>query len=843
MLSPRWHKVIRDIWGNKLRTVLVVLSIAVGVFAVGLIAGTRETAVAALDASWNSTNPASVILYTSYFDEELLYTVRHMPGVGAADAHRATYVRFQGLDQSGASGAASGVNASASIAPDETKWRNLILYTYPDFGSIRVGKVWPESGTWPPGERELLIERASLGWMGAQAGDSVLLKATNGRQRVLRIAGTVHDPGQMQASWARMAIGYVDRETLDWFGLPRDFDELHVIAAAANPTRDELNQLAEEIRSKVEKSDRIVGYTYIPTPGKHPAGETVEPVLLVLTILGYLALVLSGLLVVNTMQALLTQQVRQMGIMKAIGARNNQIMGIYFGMVLVFGVLSLVIAVPLGALGSQALTQFMANLLNFDTGGLAVSPGVLAMEVAIGLAVPLLAALYPIISATRITPAEAMSDLGLTAPARAAPRRRSRFALRLPSRSHGEGEGDASPGAPRRRGAVAGLGRILSRPVLLSLRNTFRRRGRLALTLAALLLGSAIFIGVFSVRDSLMATLDGMFQYVDYDIIVGFQKEHRLGQLEQEALRVPGVTAAEGWRLDTGRRMRGDDTEGESLQIRGVPAGSALIRPTVTAGRWLLPDDENAIVVNTMFLKDEPDVEVGSILKLKINGRETEWQVVGIAAGTPPVALLHVNYPYLARLMGAIDRAGILIAATEPRDPATQAAAAKALEEHFRSMGMDVATRQTSTEERAQIQAQLDILIYFLLIMAVILAVIGAIGLAGTMSLNVLERTREIGVMRAVGASDGSVFRIVVIEGLLIGLISWFFGAILAYPLGRVLSDAIGAITFRVNLDYVYSLGGLLLWLAIASVLAVFASLLPARNATRVSVRDVLAYE
>ena len=839
MLSPRWHKVIRDIWGNKLRTVLVVLSIAVGVFAVGLIAGTRETAVAALDASWNSTNPASVILYTSYLDEELLYTVRHMPGVGAADAHRATYIRFQGLDQPGASGG----NASASIAPDETKSRNPILYTYPDFGSIRVGKVWPESGTWPPGERELLIERASLGWMGAQAGDSVLLKATNGRQRVLRIAGTVHDPGQMQASWARMAIGYVDRETLDWFGLPRDFDELHVIAAAANPTRDELNQLAEEIRSKVEKSDRIVGYTYIPTPGKHPAGETVEPVLLVLTILGYLALVLSGLLVVNTMQALLTQQVRQMGIMKAIGARNNQIMGIYFGMVLVFGVLSLVIAVPLGALGSQALTQFMANLLNFDTGGLAVSPGVLAMEVAIGLAVPLLAALYPIISATRITPAEAMSDLGLTAPARAAPRRRSRFALRLPSRSHGEGEGDASPGAPRRRGAVAGLGRILSRPVLLSLRNTFRRRGRLALTLAALLLGSAIFIGVFIVRDSLMATLDGMFQYVDYDIVVGFQKEHRLGQLEQEALRVPGVTAAEGWRFDTGRRMRGDDTEGESLQIRGVPAGSALIRPTVTAGRWLLPDDENAIVVNTMFLKDEPDVEVGSILKLKINGRETEWQVVGIAAGTPPVALLHVNYPYLARLMGAIDRAGILIAATEPRDPATQAAAAKALEEHFRSIGMEVASRQTSTEERTQIQSQLDVLLYFLLIMAVILAVIGAIGLAGTMSLNVLERTREIGVMRAVGASDGSVFRIVVIEGLLIGLISWFFGAILAYPLGRVLSDAIGAITFRVNLDYVYSLGGLLLWLAIASVLAVFASLLPARNATRVSVRDVLAYE
>ena len=79
--------------------------------------------------------------------------------------------------------------------------------------------------------------------------------------------------------------------------------------------------------------------------------------------------------------------------------------------------------------------------------------------------------------------------------------------------------------------------------------------------------------------------------------------------------------------------------------------------------------------------------------------------------------------------------------------------------------------------------------------------------------------------------------------GLLIGLISWFSGAILAYPLGRVLSNAIGTITLRINLDYVYSVGGLVLWLAIACVLAVFASLLPARNATRISVRDVLAYE
>jgi putative ABC transport system permease protein len=528
------------------------------------------------------------------------------------------------------------------------------------------------------------------------------------------------------------------------------------------------------------------------------------------------------------MQALLTQQVRQMGIMKALGGRDNQIMGVYFGMVGVFGVLSLTLAVPLGALGARGLTQFMANLLNFEAGDFSIPPKVLAMEVAIGLAVPLLAALYPIMTAARITPREAMSDYGLASGRAARAQRRANALVSAPRCSSHGGRG---------------VGRVFSRPTLLSLRNTFRRKGRLALTLATLILAGATFVGVFSVRDSLLRTLDNMFQYVDYDALIVFRDEHRVGQIEAEALSVPGVVAAEGWRFDNGRRMRPDDTEGDPIQVRGIPADSALIRPRVVQGRWLLPEDENAIVVNTMFLKDEPDVKVGSELKLKINGRETVWQVVGIVAGTPPQPLLHANYPCLARLMGAVGRAGVVVTVTQQRDPASQAAAALALEEHFKSLGMAVYSRQTSTDERNQIIAQFNVLIMFLMIMAVLLALVGAIGLTGTMSLNVLERTREIGVMRAVGASDGSVFQIVVIEGLLIGLISWFCGAILALPLGKLLSSAIGSITFRNSLDYAYSASGLAAWLVIASVLAVLASLLPAAKASRVSVRDVLAYE
>jgi putative ABC transport system permease protein len=776
-----------------------------------MIAGSSEATLAALDASWYSTSPASVTLWADLFDEDLLYTVRHVPGVQEADARRGRSVRFQMLTQFSAPGDAAPVLSAA----DETKWRNMAIFAYPDYEEIRVYKIWPQSGAWPPGKREILIERASLDWMGAQMDDVVLLNVGNGRQRALRVAGTVHDPAMMQASWNGSAVGYVDRDTLEWLGLSRDFDELHLIASAPNPSRSQLTELAQEVRTKIEKSGRTVYSTFIPTPGQHPAAETVEPVLMILGVLGLLALILSALLVVNTMQALLTQQMRQMGIMKAVGARSNQIMGIYCGMVVAFGLLALVVAVPLGALGAHGLTQFMANLLNFDLDGLSVPPKVLVLEGAIGLAVPLLAALYPIVTASRLTPHQAMSDQGLAS----AFRRK-----RKPSREE--------------KGVLP-----LSRPMLLSLRNTFRRKGRLALTLATLILGGAIFIGVFSLRDSVLLTLDNMFQYVDYDALVILRDRHRIDQVEREALSVPGIVSAEGWRFDSGRRVRADGSESDPVRVRGVPADSALIQPRVVEGRWLLPEDENAIVVNTIFLKGEPDVGVGSQLELKLNGRETVWQVVGIVAGTPPQPLLHANYSYLARVMGAVDRAGVVITVTQPRDPASQAAGAKALEEHFKSLGMEVYDRMTSTDERMRTVAQFNILIMFLLIMAILLAVVGAIGLTGTMSLNVLERTREIGVMRAIGASDGSVFQIVVAEGLLIGLISWLFGATLALPLGKVLANAVGQITLKISFDYTYSLGGLGMWLGAASILAILASLLPARNAVRVSVRDVLAYE
>ena len=263
----------------------------------------------------------------------------------------------------------------------------------------------------------------------------------------------------------------------------------------------------------------------------------------------------------------------------------------------------------------------------------------------------------------------------------------------------------------------------------------------------------------------------------------------------------------------------------------------------VIRGRWLLPEDENAIVVNTELLKGEPDIDVGDEIVLKLRGRETTWRVVGIVRGVMTGPIAYANYPYFARVVRYVGRAVSVQVVTTRHDAAFQAQVAKALEKHFEGVGLRVRSTQPIADIRTRVIRQFDILIAFLLVMAVLLALVGGLGLMGTMSINVLERTREIGVMRAIGASDGAVRRIVVAEGLIIGGLSWLMGSVLAWPISRVLSDIVGVQFMQAPLSYRFSVGGALLWLGIALVLAALASFLPARSASRLSVREVLAYE
>lgn len=799
MVQPRWRKILRDLWLNKIRTLLVILSIAVGVFAIGMIVSTQIMLSADMTDSYAQTHPAHAFLYPGWFDDDLVEAVRRIDGVAEADAR---------LDE---------FETRIKVGPDQ--WKTLNLDVLNDYDEQRLNFVSSVSGAWPPPKRELLLERQSLDIINAKEDDILEIETPEGKIRHLRVAGIAHDMANPPAPFVGEAYGYITFETLAWLGEERHYDELAIRLDKYAPTEDEIRAVADVVEKKIEKSGLNVYWTWIPEPEQHPANEAVQPMLLILGVLGVLSLFLSGFLVVNTISAILAQQVKQIGIMKAVGAKATQVIQLYMGMVLFFGLLSLLVAVPLGAWAAYEFSAYLAWLVNFDLTGFRIPPQALAVEVAVGLIVPLLAALYPVITGARITVNDAISSYGLG---------KGQFGTHFIDRT---------------TEWLTGKVLSLSRPIRISMRNTIRRKVRLTLTLFTLTLGGAIFIAVLSVHTSLLATLDEALTYWNYDVEIDFDHSHRIKEIERMALAVPGVVDAESWIGNTARRMRDDGNEGPNIYVMGTPADTTMIQPTLLEGRWLLPDDENAIVVNTEVIKEEPDIKVGDDITLTIEGREDTWHVVGIVKGVMTGRIAYTNYPYFARYVRYIGRSGGVQLVAENHAPEFQEQLALRVKDYFDSLGLQVQETETTASIRENIEYQFNIIVFFLAFMAVLIALVGCLGLMGTMSINVIERTREIGVMRAVGASDGDVMKIVIVEGLVIGLISWLIGVMLGWPIGKLLSDSVGLAFMEAKLTYQFAFGGAILWLGIIIFLAALASLLPAWNASRLSVKDVLAYE
>lgn len=794
MISPRWQKIFSDLWLNKARSLLVILSIAVGVFAIGAIITTRIVINRDLNSEFATRSPSDATLYIDNVDDTLLSVVRRMPGVEAAGPRRLIY-------------------GEVEAAPD--RWVDISLYVLPDFENQPVDIITLVEGRWPERRDEIVIERGALNFANTGLGQTITLETQLGRQYDLTVVGVAHDLGRSSAEFYNDATGYIGTRSVTWMDLPQGYNELHLAFTGDTSSMEHNRAAAQTVRDRLARDDVAVRFVIIPEPGKHPAAPTLEALSLVLAAMGGFSLVLSAFLVINVITAILARHKRQIGVMKAIGARSPQVTRMYFSLVLIFGVLALVIALPLGAAGAWWLTNFVAQTINFDIVSFGVLPEVFAVQAVIALIVPLFAGLWPILSSTRVTAREAMSDYGIS--------------------TAGDGEGLFQ--------RILSRMNFLPRPFLLSLGNTFRRTGRLILTLFTLTLAGAIFVSVFSVRDSLALTLDDALRYWDYDITLELGDSYREQRVDREIARVPGVVAVEGWKSGGGYRIRPDGTEGYWVTIYDVPANSEMISPIITEGRWLLPEDQNAIVVNTSMLDQETDIQVGDQMVIRLAGREQPFTVVGIAQALLVGPTAYTNSPYLAEVTRESGRVDRMLVVTDQHTPAYRTQVAETLGEHIRRAGMPGAYTFTLDTTIAQVRYQFNILLLILLIMVALLTLVGGLGLTGTIGINVLERTRELGVMRAIGATGGTIRSIIVWEAIFMGLISWALGFALAVPVSRPLCDVIGVAFLGTPLRYTFSTDGGLIWLGVTIVLSTLASFVPAYRASRMSVSRVLSYE
>jgi putative ABC transport system permease protein len=358
-----------------------------------------------------------------------------------------------------------------------------------------------------------------------------------------------------------------------------------------------------------------------------------------------------------------------------------------------------------------------------------------------------------------------------------------------------------------------------------------------------LIMAGAIFISVFSVQASLQSTLEALLDYYQYDVAFQFNRPYRVERLVRAILPIEGVENVEGWGFANVRRVRPDGTESDNIIAFSPQANTKLVKPTVLKGRWLVPEDTNAVVVNTLMLNDEPDLKVGDEIILKVLDKERPWRVVGVVFGGGVTGAVFINYSYFSKILHRVGKSEWAFIQTTEKTPEYRKEVLQRLEKHLSDSGFRVGMGITVDEDVQSMRTMFAVIVSLMLSMAILLAVVGGLGLMGTMSINVLERTREVGVIRAIGASDMAVLQIIIIEGILIGILSWLISIVIALPISRFISDMIGRQFLGAELSYTFSFGGALIWLVLVIILASIASFLPAWNASRLTVREVLAYE
>ncbi len=792
-----WLKVARDLWANRSRTLLTILSIVAGVFAIGMIASTQQALTESLNAQYAALRPADAILLTEpMLDDGFVSSIRHIPGIDEAEGRRSLPLRIS-LDGQGAT------------------WRDITLYAIADFDDQRLFLINPQDGAWPPEKGQILMERASMAYLGTKPGDRLLVKTTDGRKFNLTVTGRAHDLYRIPPVIEGWIYGYVNEDTIRWMGQPEGYNELYVDASAAS--MDGIRATVDEVAERIEGEGLPIYQKTLPNRGEHPLNYVISTVLALLGLVAVLAMFLSGLLVVNVISALIAQQERQIGIMKAIGGRPWQIIGLYFSMVVALGLAACLIAIPLSYLGANALAGFIAELINFDPPVVQFTLQALLLQFGVGLLVPLLAAAPAILNGTQVSPARVLSEYGIS----------------------------QVWGGARLLETILRRFPRFTRDILLALRNPFRKRGRLILSLVTLTFAGAVFMAIVNLQDTLNSSLNEMFGFWRYDAWLVVEGYTPVVRLVQEAKAIPGVVQAEAWGFTIGRYVRPDGTESDNLYLLAPPAGTKLLDPPIIAGRALRPGDSDEIVVTPGWLAKEKDLHLGSRVSIKIEGQTQTYTIVGLMnmMGNSSVGYFTLmDYSAFTRHVHEPKRANAIILTLAPRDLDAQRRLTSQIEQRYDRTNIKVVSNFLITEERTEIDSAFGIIVALLMVMTVVLAAVGGLGLMGTMSLNVIERTREIGVMRAYGASNTAVFRIVILEGLLIGMMSWGMAIVLSLPLSVLLARNIGQSFMDYPMPATFSLAGILAWAVLVVVISIVASLFPALRAVRLTVTQVLAY-
>ncbi len=782
-------KAFRDLFGDRGRILSVFLAMVLGTAVFGTFTFTRATINREIDAEYSAMAPASASVLVSHVDDGLLGLLEQNEAISGYEVG-ATY-------------------ELAMVRPDGTM-KKVQLFSSPDYEQRAINKIKPVEGSFAPQPGEVLLDSGALGVADAKLGDTISIRLPDDTMRDYTISGTVNDLSQHPPAIHDEVYVYVSPDTLGEMGLAMNRIDYLLAGEAYDRTR--ILDVSQALIGSLEEAGYSVGTIHVSnTPGVSMHKEEYAGALFIFQVFSVVAFLFGCIIMSSLFSTLLAGQVKQIGILKSMGAKTPGIIRSYLGAALALIACNLAAALPLSYLAAKGLSSFFMSIGNMKIHNFALPWELLLIVCAGSVVVPLLLALVPIRRGLKVTVKDAVNDIGIPA---------------------GQVSGTRLTGA---------LEMKLSRPVLFSVRGAMAGKRRFAMNVSLLTLGGLMFVGILgsiiSINMALTNSMDA--QLYDYQIITSQPVD--AVALENAVRDEDGVVSYEVWGETSGQLVYSGGNTGNSFGFAAVPADTELYSPRLMEGRWLEPGDTNAIVVSFEFFRREPGFALGSKLTFQFAGAAQEFEIVGVIneIGDSKIYLSEDGFAqYVPR---QARRGSINIVTPDVRGRKT--ALYHQISHRVTESGVSI-LQATSKADRQSIQSShFTTTLTSFLVVAILAVIVAGFGLATTMSVRVNERTREIGILKAIGATKKQVFSIITAESTFTALFGFALCLLLGIPVTALAIQIIGVSILEIPLSLSPAVVALALavWLAVTCAIGRLASRKAAQHAVRLTVKEAIA--
>lgn len=785
-------KVMRDLMQEKARTFTVLAAIILGVFAVAMLSTSRNLLDKNLTDNYLRTKPASFTLYMDSLSSETRKELESMEDIEDVEIRDMVVCRF--------------VLGNSKFIP-------IQLFIVEDLNNLKLNTFRVDKGIMPEEDNSLAVERSIAKVREFQVGEKCSIYIPGIGEKEMHVTGIVHDAGQAP-SWMEGTIyGYVKRGFFDSKYLSGLQHQVKFTVAADKYNEGHIKDVVLKTKNYLTAKGYNIIRSEVPAPGVHIHEKQMNSLMYLIMLFSALTLILSCFLIINMISAIMAKEVRQIGVMKALGASSGMITFIYMAIVFILGLAAIVIATPVGIAAGKAFAEFNARTLNFELFYKDVDLTVIGAIIIIGIMLPVLIAIIPVWRASRVSVNSSLNNFGVGA-------------------------------EPVSNSKLQGIIKMFpfSKSFVFAVKNSFRRKGRLILTLITLILAGSLFITTFNIRESANYTIAKNFDEQPQDLMYELSKPQPVAEMLTVLYDIEGIKEVEYGNTGIVTIQDENGLDGKPLDLKAVDPSSMLYIPEMTEGKWLsdLPD---GIVVNHVATIQFPFLKLGSEVNIKINGKISRQKIVGVCSQLFIAPRVYITNSKYSGITGIPSSSKLFLVDVADNNAASIGKVNKKIEEALAENNIEVKMLISKEEYKHLVVEHLAIIIAMLITMTILVIIVGGLGIITTMGINIMERNREIGILRAIGITNSSLYKIIMYEGGVFGLLSWIFSIFLSIPASMYLGNGFFNIFFQSNMTFKISSIGIVIWLVINVVFCIIASLLPARKAASLSVNQALAYE